>query len=311
MDGWQEYSFIGTSSSSYTTFENYDLTLDSTTGSPAPSAHISGDGYESRSGIYKIVDISSINNNSPLYLSFDYRATSVYPDVTLTNTHLEVYDEVTGDKLYTEALIVEGTRDSGWQRYSTDISSITSGYDSIKIVLHVSDRGYGDFDQQNWYDNITLGTYLIDNIAPIITTSPSEITLEVGTTTAPDLLDGVTTDDGSDITITGTVDTNLIGTYSIFYDSTDESDNHAIQVSRIYSVVETITQSSLTDTFDDSLDGWQEYSFTEAKGPSQPFENYDLTLDSTTGSPAPSAHISGDGFAAKSGIQKNSRHFIC
>ena len=157
LDGWQEYSFTGTSSSS-TTFENYDLTLDSTTGMPSPSAHISGDGFVSNSGIYKTVNISSIDNNSPLYLSFDYRATSSFPDVILTNTHLEVYDEVTGETLHNESLIAGGTRDSGWQRYSTDISSITSGYDSIKIVLYVSDRAYGDFGQQNWYDNITLGT---------------------------------------------------------------------------------------------------------------------------------------------------------
>ena len=132
LDGWQEYSFTGTHSY-ITPYENYDLSLDSTTGKPAPSAHISGDGFVSNSGMYKTVDISSIDNNSPLYLSFDYRAKSGFSSSSVTNTHLGIYDGVTGETLHSESLITGGTLDSGWQSYNTDISGMTSGHDSITI----------------------------------------------------------------------------------------------------------------------------------------------------------------------------------
>ena len=61
----------------------------------------------------KTKDISSINNDSPLYLSFDYRATSIYVSSSVTNTHLGIYDGVTGESLHSERLIAGGTHDSG------------------------------------------------------------------------------------------------------------------------------------------------------------------------------------------------------
>ena len=106
----------------------------------------------------KTVGISSVSEGSPLYLSFDYRATSEYTDSSITNAHLEIHDEVTGETLYDYVLFDGGTRDSGWQSYNADISSSVSEHDFITVWLYMNDYLSGDFDQQNWYDNITLGT---------------------------------------------------------------------------------------------------------------------------------------------------------
>ena len=156
LDGWQKYSFTGTNSR--TPYDNYNLSLDSTIGKPSPSAHISGDGFVSNSGIYKTVDITSVSEDSSLYLSFDYRATSNYVASSITNTRMGIYDGVTGETLHHESLIAGGVGDSGWQSYNTDISSMTSGHDSITIRLYLNDSWIAYWNQQNWYDNITLGT---------------------------------------------------------------------------------------------------------------------------------------------------------
>ncbi len=154
---WEKYSKIAVHQGGLAPFDNYNLSRDSTIGKPFPSAHISGDGFASNSGIQKTVDISSVDG-SPLYLSFDYRATSNYAASSVTNTRLNISDGVTGETLHSEGLIAGGTRDSGWQSYNTDISTMTSGHDSITIQLYLSDSWSTNWNQQNWYDNITLST---------------------------------------------------------------------------------------------------------------------------------------------------------
>ena len=119
----------------------------------------------------KTVDISSIDNNSPLYLSFDYRAKSNYGSSSVTNTNLVILNGVTGVQLHSERLIAGGTRDSGWQSYNTDISSMTSGHDSITIRLYMHDSWTTNWNQQNWYDNIILGIEQ-QPIAPVGQSSP-------------------------------------------------------------------------------------------------------------------------------------------
>ncbi|WP_179365597.1 Ig-like domain-containing protein [Nitrosarchaeum sp. AC2] len=80
---------------------------------------------------------------------------------------------------------------------------------------------------------------VIDVIPPIITVIPISANIELGSS-PPSLLSGVTTNDGSPITVTGSVDVNTIGDYVIYYDSTDINGNAAIQQSRTYHVVDTV-----------------------------------------------------------------------
>ena len=71
---------------------------------------------------------------------------------------------------------------------------------------------------------------MTDTKAPTITVTPLVITLELDSA-SPTLLDGVSTDDGSTVTATGTVDVSTVGDYTINYDSTDGT-NAATTVTR-------------------------------------------------------------------------------
>ncbi len=97
--------------------------------------------------------------------------------------------------------------------------------------------GYNSTDGTNPAMQKSRTYHVVDTTAPVITVIPDEITLELGAD-SPDLLDGVTTDDGSAVTTTGTVDTNVVGDYVIGYNSTDGT-NPAMQKSRTYHVVDT------------------------------------------------------------------------
>ena len=80
-------------------------------------------------------------------------------------------------------------------------------------------------------------TNTLDTTSPIITlngTNPQIIELGDGYTEL-----GTTTDDGSSVTINSTEFTDAIGTYHIYYDSTDASGNKAIQINRTVNVVDT------------------------------------------------------------------------
>ena len=78
---------------------------------------------------------------------------------------------------------------------------------------------------------------IIDVIAPVITVDPLDVNV-IQDSISPDLLDGVETDDGSPITITGSVDTSTLGEYEIRYDSTDANNNDAEPAFRTYHVID-------------------------------------------------------------------------
>ena len=84
---------------------------------------------------------------------------------------------------------------------------------------------------------VTRTVNVVDTTPPVITltgANPQTIELGVGYT---DL--GATTDDGSAVTIDDSAFTNAVGTYLIYYDSTDSEGNSAVQVTRTVNVVDT------------------------------------------------------------------------
>ena len=91
--------------------------------------------------------------------------------------------------------------------------------------------------------DIALAT---DTIPPIITVDPTEIILALDST-VPDLLEGVTSDVGSTIQTTGTVDINTVDDYVISYDTTDNAGNNADQIRRTYSVIAPPTAPVITN----------------------------------------------------------------
>ena len=82
-----------------------------------------------------------------------------------------------------------------------------------------------------------VDTTIPDTTPPVITLTgenPQTIELGDGYTEL-----GATTDDGSDVTIDDSAFANTVGTYLIYYDSTDSEGNSAVQVTRTVNVVDT------------------------------------------------------------------------
>ncbi|AIC15154.1 InlB B-repeat-containing protein [Nitrososphaera viennensis] len=150
LDGWSYWGDSG-----------YALARDTGTGSPAPSAKISGDAFATVHGIQKVVDLSSWSKAGTLTLSFNYRAASDYAGSTVTNAFVRIYNANTDLILYEETLVAGGTQDTGWKSYSKDItcsvlSSSGSSTNKIRVVLFLGDGWRANWNQKNWYDNIKL-----------------------------------------------------------------------------------------------------------------------------------------------------------
>ncbi len=115
------------------------------------------------------------------------------------------------------------------------INATISDNDSMTITYA---RTAGSFDDVsgNSLLNFTKGVRNNLNTPPVITligANPQTTYLGAGYTELY-----ATTNDGSTVTIDATEFTDTIGTYSIYYDSTDELDNKAVQVIRTVNVVE-------------------------------------------------------------------------
>ncbi len=148
LDGWSYWGDNG-----------YVLTRDTGTGSPAPSAKISGNSFATVHGMQKVIDLSSWSKTGILTLSFNYRAASEFAGSTVTNAHVRLYNADTGQVLYEETLVAGGTQDTGWKSYSKEItcSLLSSGAaNKIRIVLFLGDGWSANWNQKNWYDNIKL-----------------------------------------------------------------------------------------------------------------------------------------------------------
>ena len=129
-----------------------------------------------------------------------------------------------GDGDLTSSIVITGSVDSN------TIGTYTLTYD-------VSDAS------GNAADSVTRTVNVVDTTAPIITLlGDNPMTIEVGSTftdpgaTASDVGDGDLT---SSIVITGSVDSNTIGTYTLTYDVSDASGNAAVPVTRTVNVVDT------------------------------------------------------------------------
>ena len=128
---------------------------------------------------------------------------------------------------------------------STDDGSTVTATGTV-VVSTVGDYtiNYDSTDGTNAATTVTRTYHVTDTTAPTITVTPLVITLELDSA-SPTLLDGVSTDDGSTVTATGTVVVSTVGDYTINYDSTDGT-NAATTVTRTYHV--TLSQLRLLNT---------------------------------------------------------------
>lgn len=116
---------------------------------------------------------------------------------------------------------------------------------------------------------------VVDTTIPVITllgTNPITIT-KGGTYTEPGAVATDNYDIGLSVTITGTVNTNTIGTYTITYTSTDSSGNSAVPVTRTVNVV----AGSSSDGGSSSGSGDVVYSSTDVSGTAQPQGESEIT----------------------------------
>ena len=112
----------------------------------------------------------------------------------------------------------------------------------------VTDSGFSRIfytdDDRGWTADATLtfGTinYAPDNVPPVIT-APGDTTIELGSTFDPMTGVKATDDVDGDITknvqVTGKVDVNTLGLYTLKYDVSDSSGNKADTVTRVITVV--------------------------------------------------------------------------
>jgi hypothetical protein len=140
---------------------------------------------------------------------------------------------------------------NGW--YTSDVTVSTSGTDAISDSVvctadqyQTTDTAGADFNGDCTNDaglktDATPLNVKLDKIAPVISvtgTNPIEIEVYSSYTDA-----GATVIDNLDSTVvvtsSGSVDTDLVGDYTIYYDSVDAAGNHAVQKSRSVHVVDT------------------------------------------------------------------------
>ncbi|NCG03857.1 MAG: DUF5011 domain-containing protein, partial [Bacteroidetes bacterium] len=115
---------------------------------------------------------------------------------------------------------------------------------STSVVDATEDLDSEILKLQNLIDVLTLRVDTLEalHVPEIFLTGDANVNVEVGSgfndagATAEDLNDG---DISNSITVSGTVDTSLVGTYTLLYDVTDSDGNEAAQVTRIVNVVDT------------------------------------------------------------------------
>ncbi len=115
----------------------------------------------------------------------------------------------------------------------------------------------------------------VNRTVNVVDTTPPVITLDGLNPQTIELGDGytelnATTNDGSTITINSANFTDAVGTYTIYYDSTDTAGNNAIQVNRTVNVVDTtppvITLDGLNPQTIELGDGYTELNATTNDG---------------------------------------------
>ena len=166
--------------------------------------------------------ISVVDSTKPVITLTGGANIDVFVDSTYTDAGATAADAYDGD--ITDDIVATGTVDTA-----------TAG--TYFIVYQVTDSNGNDADA------VTRQINVVDAAAPTITiTGDATINIEAGGTftdpgaTASDDTDGNLT---SSIVVTGLVNTNVVGTYYVYYNVEDSAGNDAIQKVRTINVVDT------------------------------------------------------------------------
>ena len=155
LDSWEFVPRTSMSKNIY--FNNYTFELFTTDGRPAPSALLSGDGYQTSVRITRPISLENYTLGDPLYIGFDYKAQqlpgsygSFFPSFSIISD-----DGIRIFKIFNKP---GSTLNSGWRIFSTDISQYMLGSTDIHIQLRFSDSNIQNYHQKLFIDNFYLST---------------------------------------------------------------------------------------------------------------------------------------------------------
>ncbi len=178
FDGWMYWG----STSEYT-LENGQ---DNGQGRLPGAIHLSTDEFTVYAGVSKLVDTSGLGDDR-LVISYDYRAFSGSAHSAVTNTRMVIQDYDSGDLLHAAHPVHGGTKDTGWQTYTEDITQYVANSDTVRVSLQFYDSWVARWSQGNWYDNIRI--YTLDQPDPVLTintyTQPVTGQVDPGNSTGP------------------------------------------------------------------------------------------------------------------------------
>lgn len=138
------------------TYNTYAFAIDTTTGTPASSAKIHGDGYAATTTLYKTFDLSKFGDHD-VFMGIDFRATSYSAGSYITNLYFHVQN-ADGEAIYFKRLVGGGTTDSGWESLRLDITDLLAGTKSIRVDLGIHDLWLSNYRQVAYFDSFYLGT---------------------------------------------------------------------------------------------------------------------------------------------------------
>lgn len=185
-----------------------------------------------------IVKLDTVSPGVPILLS---PTDNSYSQISSMN-----FDWSDSDDLYNNPVSYE----ISWSKdmsFNSDVSVDTPTLPEISVP--------NSFDEGTWYWRVRsldalmnysgysqVNSFTIDWTAPVITMRGSkEVTVTQGNIFTDS---GAITDDGSTVTVSGTVDTSRIGTYTITYSSVDAAGNVAKSMERTVAVVKVLPQSN-------------------------------------------------------------------
>lgn len=182
------------------------------------------------------VDLTTVGNYQ---ITYDYTdAAGNAADTVLVNVNVvdttkpviatpgtSVYTVNVGDSFTPPDLMVTDNYDSNNTAFITG-SVNTNVVGSYTLYYNWTDSN------GNSADEVTITVNVVDAVSPVIS-APSNPTptVQVGDTyTPPSLVVSDNYDSDTTVTPTGSVDTNTVGTYTLYYNHTDANGNHADQV---------------------------------------------------------------------------------
>ena len=208
-------------------------------------------------GTYSIYydSMDAFNNNATQVIRTVNVVDTTSPIITLNGTNPQIIELGDG---YTEL----GATTSDGSPVSINTDEFIDVIGTYSIYYDSTDASGNNATQVNRTVNV------VNSLPPIITlngTNPQIIELGDGYTEL-----GATTSDGSPVSINSNEFIDVIGTYSIYYDSTDASGNNAIQVNRTVNVVDTtppvITLNGANPQIIELGDGYTELGATTSDG---------------------------------------------